>query len=254
MSVVIGYGNLVDSATVSTYGTWSGTYPATNVQNRFLGVFGRATSSAGAGIYLNLGSAETIGVIGLAGMVVPGDTLFSIDASNNNWASSVSVLVNQAFDQYGGGSSWFYTFEDLTYQYWRILFSAGTGQFDIGRVFIGPRFKPEYGLSFGASIGREVRTSRAETDGGARFHRTRTARRIITGSMDYLGDNDAHSFSSVQSSLDISNEAVLIWDDTDTSTKRAARNMLCNLDELDAIEFPYATVRKVGIKISEIIA
>jgi hypothetical protein len=224
------------------------------VQNRFLGVFGRATSSAGAGIYLNLGSTQSIGVIGLAGIVVPSDTTFSIDASSNNWGSSVSIATGQTLSAYGGGSSWFYTFSSLSYRYWRVLFSAATGQFDIGRVFIGPRFKPEYGLSFGASIGREVRTSRAETDGGARFHRTRTSRRIITGSMDYLGDDDAHSFSAVQEALDISNEAVLIWDDTDTSTKRAARNMLCNLDELDAIEFPYATVRKVGIKISEIIA
>jgi hypothetical protein len=127
MSVVIGYGNLVDSATVSTYGTWSGTYPATNVQNRFLGVFGRATSSAGAGIYLNLGSTQSIGVIGLAGIVVPSDTTFSIDASSNNWGSSVSIATGQTLSAYGGGSSWFYTFSSLSYRYWRVLFSAATG-------------------------------------------------------------------------------------------------------------------------------
>ena len=253
MTAVIGYGNLIDTATLSTTGTWSGSYPIANIKNRFLGIFAQCTSSSGV-ITMDFGDLVSVGVVGLVGPSLPGDTVFSIDASHNNFGTVVNVSGSQQFDYYGGGDDWFYTFENLDYRYWRISFSASSGPFSIGRVFVGPRWTPELGLSFGAALGREVRTSRTETDGGARFHRSRTSRRTVTGSFDFLTDAEGHEFRYVQSVLDIYNEAVLIWDDTDTSTKRGDRNMLCNLDELDAMEFPYADLRKIGIRMSEIVA
>jgi len=255
MTTAVGYNNLIDSATISTGGTWSGTYPVSNVQNRFLGVFAR-TTGGGPSIYMDLGAAQTIGIIGIAGISLAANTSIGVRYSTDNWGSSTWVTSPTYIAQsdYGIGSSFFVVVPDISARYWSIAFSFASGQCDIGRVFIGPKFMPQYGLSFGASMGLEVRTNRAETDGGARFHRTRTLRRVFNGSYDYLSDAEGHAFRAVQAALDISGEAVLIWDHADTSDKRTDRNMLCNLDELDAMEFPYAAHRKIGLKASEIIA
>ena len=56
MATVIGYGNLIDAATLA--GTWTNT---ANLKNRYLA----QKASAGAGAYLdiNLGSAQSIGLV-----------------------------------------------------------------------------------------------------------------------------------------------------------------------------------------------
>lgn len=256
MGVVIGYGNRIDSATL-TGGNISGSYPVTNVQNRFLGIYTRSTANyftitADFGADVSIGCA---GVIASTMNAVSGVTV-AVQASTNNFLSVAATPASENHDLYGGVDH-FFTFAELSYRYWRFTFTMASpppAGINIGRVFLGPRFAPEYGLSFGASIGRESRTTRDESIGGARFHRARTSRRTVSGSLDNLSDDDAHAWRAVQAALDISNEAVLIWDDTDTTTKRADRNFLCNLDELDAVEFPYASERKTGLRVSEIIA
>lgn len=253
MSAIIGYGNLIESATITTGGVWSGSYPANNVKNRYLGVFARNTDGNGA-LYIDLGSAQTIGLIGVAGISLAASASVSVRWSTDGWSSYTWVQTAQPQTDYGVGSSYFVVVSNVSARYWSIGFGAPPGNHDIGRVFIGSKFAPTYPLSFGASLGRESRTTRDESIGGTRFHRARPSRRTLTGSFDYLSDDEAHTWRSIQGSLDISNEAVLIWDDTDTSNKRVDRNMLCNLDELDSIEFPYASERKVGIRLSEVIA
>jgi hypothetical protein len=121
-------------------------------------------------------------------------------------------------------------------------------------VFIGQRFKPEDGLSFGAELGFEDRTDVAESSGGARFAVARTPRRTLKGAFDYLSDDEAHTWRGIMRTYGRHSEYVLIWDDADTSNKREDRNMLCNIDELSAVEFPQSTIHKVGLQFSEIIA
>lgn len=253
MTAVIGYGNLIDTASLGTIGTWSGTYPVTNVKNRFLKVFARATSTS-CGIYMDLGSAKSIGMMGLVGISVPSDTIIDINASTNAWSSSSTIVDNLSVAAYGSGSSIFYTFPEQSFRYWMFLLTSATGVFDVGRVFIGPRFRPGYGLSFGASLGLEDRTTRSESSGGARFHRVKTPRRTLTGEMEFLTDAEAAAWRGIMRTYGSHSEYVLLWDDADTSAYREDRNMLCNLDELSEVEFPYATQRKIGLKFSEIIA
>ena len=254
MTCVIGYNNRIDSATV-TGGNIAGGYPVTNVQNRFLGVYTRSTANYWT-IVADFGTATSLSCAGVIATTMGAGVTVGVQGSTDNFVSSIVNVASENHDNHGGADH-FFTFPPVSYRYWRFTFSMASpppAGINVGRVFLGSRFRPEYGLSFGASLGRETRTGRQETDGGARFHRTRGTRRIVTGSFDYLSDDEAHEFRAVQSALDISNEAVLIFDDTDTSTKRADRHFLCNLDELDAIEFPYASERKVGIRMSEIIA
>lgn len=257
MTAAIGYNNLIDSATV-TGGNITGGYPVTNVQNRFLGIYTRSTANFFT-IVADFGAATSLacaGVIATTMDGVPGGVTVAVQGSTDNFAASNVTIASENHDLHTGPDH-FFTFTPASYRYWRFAFSSAApppSGVNIGRVFLGSVWQPQYGLSFGASIGREVRTNRTETDGGARFHRSRTSRRIITGSFDYLSDDEGHAFRAIQEALDISSEAILFWDTSDTSTKRADRNMLCNLDELDAMEFPYATTRKIGLRVSEIIA
>jgi hypothetical protein len=238
MSAVIGYGNLIESSTLTTSGVWTN---LNNIKNRFFGVQASTTNTA-TSFDIDLGSAKDIAVIGIADCVLPQITWWSVRYSDNAFSSSTEIVAPTSSAAYGGGSSFFFTFPTSTHRYWRISLAldSGSGTTKIGR--------------FGAELGFEDRTDVAESSGGARFAVSRTPRRTLKGAFDYLSDDEAHTWRRIMRTYGRHSEYVLIWDDADTSSKREDRNMLCNIDELSAVEFPQATIHKVGLQFSEIIA
>lgn len=254
MTAVIGYGNRIDSVTVTDpIGTYAAGYGIANVKNRFLSVPARNTAGL-AYITMDLGVGNVTQCVGVAGLSITGGT-FTVKVSTDNFASSDITLVStQTQTAYGSGTSWFATFDNPGYRYFRIVIAAGAAPFDIGRVFVGQRFRPGYGLSFGAGLGLEDRTVRDESSGGARFHVLKTPRRTLMGEFEALTDAEAAAWRSIMRTYGSHSEYVLVWDDADTSANREDRNMLCNIDELSDVEYPNATMRKVGMKLSEIIA
>lgn len=237
MTLVIGYGNLIDSATLS--GTWTNT---ANLKTRYLA----QKASAGAGAYLDidLGSAKAIGLVALVADTLSGGTV-TITAGATVGAATFSTGALAVYS----GQDFAHTFTPQTYRYWRITVSAAGS---VGRVFIGPRFRPGYGAGFGSTAQIESLTKVSETLGGMTFFDQRPNRRVWQGKLEWLTDAEGYAWQQIQRDQDVWGEAYLIEDDTDT-TYRGLRNFYGRLRNLSAIEWPYATTRATALEIAELL-
>lgn len=237
MSTVIGYGNLIDAATLA--GTWTN---SANLKNRYLAQ--KATAGAGAYLDIDLGSAKSIGLVALISKTVTSGTV-TITAGATQGATT---FITGALSVYAG-SDFAHTFTSVSYRWWRILVSAGG---TIGRVFIGPRYKPTYNTDWSPTVQIESRTQISESLGGQEYFDPRAQRRVWRGKFSWLNDAEAYQWYGIQQAQDVSGEVYLIEDDEDTSY-RGQRNFLGRLRTLDAIEWPYVNQHSVGIEIAELL-
>lgn len=237
MSTVIGYGNLIDTATLA--GTWTNT---ANLKNRYLA----QKASAGAGAYLDidLGSAKSIGLVALIAKTITSGTV-TITAGSSQGATTFNSGALSVYS----GIDFAHTFAAVSHRWWRIAVSAsGT----VGRIFIGPRYLPEANIDWNASIQIESRTQTSESLGGQEYFDARASRRVWRARFSWLNDSEAYQWLAVQQAQDVSGEVYLIEEDTDT-TYRGQRNFLGRLRTLDAIEYPYLSTHAVGLEIAELL-
>lgn len=237
MATVIGYGNLIDSATLA--GSWTN---IANVKNRYLAQ--KATSGTGAWLDIDLGSAKAIGLVALVAETITSGTV-TITAGAT---AGVVNFTTGALSIYAG-TDFAHTFATQTYRYWRITLS-GSG--NVGRVFIGPRFLPAVNIDWSPALAIESRTSVSESLGGAEYFDSRPSRRVWQGKWSWLSEAEAMTWVAVQQSLDVSGEVYLIYDDADTSY-RGTRNFLGRLRTLNAIEYPYIGQYGTALEIAELL-
>lgn len=237
MATVIGYGNLINTATLA--GTWTNT---ANLKTRYLAQ--KATAGAGAYLDINLGSAQSIGLVALLAETLAGGTV-TITAG----AAQGATTYNSGALSVYSGADFAHTFAAVSHQWWRITVSAaGT----IGRVFIGPRYRPAYNIDWSRSIQIESRTQVSESLDGQEFFESRPSRRVWRAKFSWLNDAEAFQWYAIQQAQDVSGEVYLIDDDADT-TYRGQRNFLGRLRTLDAIEYPYLSTHAVGLEIAELL-
>lgn len=238
MATVIGYGNLIDSATLS--GTW---VDAANIKNRYLAQ--KATAGTGAYLDIDLGSAQSVGLVALiadtitsgtvtitAGTAVGGATLYS--------SGAVNIYT---------GSDFALTFASISARYWRISISAGG---TIGRVFIGPRFRPTNNIDWSPTLSIESKTAITEALSGPEYFDIRPSRRVWQGKWSWLSEAESQTWLTVERTLDTAGEVYLIYDDLDT-TYRGTRNFLGRLRTLGPIEYPYVNQYSTAIEVSELL-
>lgn len=237
MGVVIGYGNLIDSATLA--GTWGS---SANLKTRYLAQ--KATAVAGAYVDIDLGSAKAIGLIALVSHTIASGTV-TITAGATQGATTYNPGAQSVY----AGQDYAVTFAAQTYRWWRIATSAGG---NIGRVFIGPRFAPAAWQEYGSSGAVETLTKVTESIGGQEFFFSRPNRRVWQGKLSWLTAAEGYSWQAVQRAQDVAGEAFLIEDDTDT-TYRGIRNFYGRLRTLGAVEWPYPQLRSTAIEISELL-
>lgn len=237
MSTVIGYSNLIDTATLA--GTWTNT---SNLKTRYLA----QKASAGAGAYLDidLGSAKSIGVVALCAKSMNSGTV-TVTAGATQGATTYSSGTLTVYS----GVDFAYTLTPATYRHWRITVSAsGT----VGRIFIGPRYLPAANIDWNASLQVESRTQISESLGGQEYFDARANRRVWRARFSWLTNSEAYQWLTLQQAQDVSGEVYLIEEDTD-STYRAQRNFLGRLRTLDAVEYPYLSTHAVGLEIGELL-
>ncbi len=239
MTAVIGYGNLIDTATLS--GTATST---ANVQNRYLA----QKASAGAGAYLDidLGSAQSIGVVAVIAHTQASGT---IRIQGGTSAGSGSAYDSTALAIYTG-SDYAVTFTPASARYWRITCSAAS---TFGRVFIGPRFRPtDTNFDWNPGFARESRSVIGEALSGMEFGDKRPSRRVWRGAFSWLTPAEADAFDSMMNAVDITDEVYWIEEETD-ATYRGKRWFLGRFRTLSPIEYPYLNTHKVGVEIGELL-
>lgn len=239
MTAVIGYGNLIDTATLSGTVTNSA-----NIKTRYLA----QKASAGAGAYLDidLGTAANIGVVAV---VAHTQTSGTIRVQGGSSAGSGSAYDSTALPIYSG-SDYAITFTPASARYWRITFSAAS---TFGRVFIGTRFRPAAtNMDWNPSFSRETRSVIGEALSGMEFGDKRSSRRVWRGAFSWLTPAEADEFDTLQEAADITDEVYWIEEETD-ATYRGKRWFLGRFRQLSAIEYPYLNMHKVGVEIGELL-
>lgn len=240
MTAILGYSNLIDSATLSG-GSWETDYPITNLQNRRL--FKKAKStSGGATISIALSGATAIGVVALCAHNLSGAATVRVQGGAfDSGAVTVYAGHDYAVDTLGTSSA-----------SWTITIAGNGSAVEIGRVFIGPGFKPATCVDWGYSEGLESSSTVIEALAGPEYSDIRSVRRTWTGQFSWLTDAEAAEIHTAMRLSDISSE-VFWMPRSDMTTGQGDAWFLGRFRQLNAISYPYRDQHSVAVEISELL-
>lgn len=240
MAAILGYGNRIDSATLSG-GSWETDYPITHLQNKRLFKKAKSTTT-GATIVVTLPSATAIGVVALC---------------THNLTGAATVRVQGgAFDS---GTDTIYPGEDYAVATggevaaeWTITVAGNAAAVEIGRVFIGPAFQPSTCVDWGFSHGVESTSQVVQALSGPEYSDIRPVRRVWQGQFSWLTTAEAATFLSAMRTSDISGE-VFWMPRSDLTTGQGEFWFLGRFKQLSPIQYPYLDVHSVPLEISELL-
>ena len=125
-----------------------------------------------------------------------------------------------------------------TLQWWRVDLSDPTnpaGFVELGRVFMGSRWRPQYGALSGATLGFIDRSTSTEADSGAEYFVERPLPRVAEVDLVILDEAVAMGEGlELQRQLGTTGEVLFQWDDGDT-TYQPARAFLGRLRTLQPL-------------------
>lgn len=255
MATVLGYSNQIDFATLSG-GSWNASYPLTNLQNRYLSKAARSNNLllASTTFSLDLGQLQKIGLVALVSHNLTRNSLIKIQAASD---SGFAVILFDSGNQLSYlGSDFAFTFPQIEARYWRIsIYDPDNvhGYVEIGRVFIGWRFKPTNNIDWTPSLSLESGTQVKQALGGPEYFEERPNRRLWQGKWSWLNDFEAYNvYMAIQRGTDISREVYFMEDDGDIDY-RHQRWFLARFRSLSAIEWPYVNQHSVGVEIGELL-
>jgi hypothetical protein len=255
MAVALGFSNQTDEATLGG-GSWNASYPLTNLQNRYLAQKARTTNDATGSTYItiDLGSDQLIGVMALISTNISPSATIRVRGADNSGMSSPD------YDS-GAISSYQHTdyaisFTQTDARYWRIDIndtSNPDGYVEIGRLFIGSRFRPGINCEIGAALGVESRTQTQEALNGPEYFDERVNRRTWRGAWTALTDAEAYrQMLVIQQNTDINGEIYFFEDDDDIEFQDL-RWFYARFRTLNALEWPYVNRHSIAIEVSELL-
>lgn len=252
MGQVIGYANQIDSATLSG-GSWNGSYPLGNIASRYLSLKARTTNALAASsvIDCDLGGSQPIGVVALVAHNLTSVATVRVQGAENSGHSP--DIYDSGAVALSAGATHIQVFPQQLARYWRISISDTSnpaGYIAIGRVFIGARFSPAYGMSFGASFGVESRTEVSQALSGHEVFMRAPTRRVMSGKFEFMSNAERSKMIEIMSTHGISEEFVFVLDDADPG---GALDMLCRMYELSEIEYPYVDLNNMGVRLVELL-
>lgn len=283
MSVLLGYSNKIDSATLSG-GSFTTSLPLNNLKTRLLGQVARTTNIANTSSTFNIdfGVARNIQV---ASLVNHNISLFGkvvISASEDNWATtsytSGQIDAWPAVYIFGDleweDDSWWsgtYTAEDAEgyttnithiipvlayYRYWRIDILDDTnpaGYIQLGRVFLGSAWQPTRDAEIGLALGWETSTTSQKALSGTKYFQRRNPYRVTKFTLSVIDIDEALAKAfEIDKRMGIDGEVMFVQDTNDT-IHSLRRRYLGTLRELSLIEFPYVGLGKKSYSIEEIV-
>ena len=265
-NILIGYGNYIDSATLSS-GTWASAYPQSNLKDRRLALVARTTiaSTAAATIAVDLGSAKPVRAIGVI---------------NHNLGSAATIRVlagatsGFATPTYNSGTVPVWTAPtagDLaqprptvtvglpttqTQRYWRVEITDNSnpaGFIQLGRLFIGNAFQPSINMQVGARMGFETDTMIEKSLSGAEYFNVRPTRRTLSFALPDLPHNEAFGPAAEISRISGIHGEVLVIPDSGDTANRSRRDFLGRLRALSPIEQPFDGAGTLAFEVSELL-
>lgn len=256
MALVLGYANQTDVSTLSG-GSWNASYPLSNLKTRYLYQKTRSSNALAASTVINidLGTAQSIGVVALVGHNLTGDAAtVRIQGASNSGMSP--TLYDSTAETVYSATDYAKHFTAVNARYWRISISDTgntSGYVQLSRLFLGWRFMPTVTNDFGETLELESQTVVQQSLAGPEYFDERPNRRIWRGQLSWLSNTEAYRMLLVMlRQQDVSREVYLIADDSDTNF-RDQRNFLGRMRSLSSIEYPYPLRNSAALEIAEVL-
>jgi hypothetical protein len=264
-SILIGYANYVDTATLAG-GSWLSGFPLANLKDRRLALVARSTNALTTStiITLDLGSAKRVRVVGLINHNLTVGATVTVEGSTSSSYSPIGITSGAALAWPTGTVTEATDYPrptvgvalDGTYRYWRISISNTSnpaGYVQLGRVFIADGWRPTINMQSGASLTMETDTTVERSLGGAEFFGERPLRRVMRFGLPPLPVAEAFGtgFEVMRRSA-THEEVFLIPDEADTAN-RARRDFMGRLRQLSALEQPYGDTAGAAFEVSELL-
>jgi hypothetical protein len=143
-----------------------------------------------------------------------------------------------------------------TASWWCVELSDDTnpaGYVELGRIFLGERWRPQYGALSGATLGYLDRATITEADSGAEYTVTRPLPRVAAVELVFRSESDAMTRGlEIQRQLGTTGELLFAWDDAD-SEFQPARTFLARLRTLQPITCLYRGHWRAEFEVKELL-
>jgi hypothetical protein len=254
-------------------GSWNASYPLTNLQNRRLDVVARSATAAllDAQFDIDLGTSRglrlfgipkhnisTVGKVRIRGTNVAAD--YTSPVYDTGWLDVwPAIYPSPGYPAWGDSTLWSSSkinAEDAidypigfvhvatsaqSARYWRIEVDDTTnaaGYVELARLYMALGWQPSVNPGFnGHSFGWETDTVRSETDRGVAQFYEKTRRRMFTGILRYLGEDEVLcNWWPLEQLAGTTEQLYFVFDPTDTvhMHRRAFLGVLRTLSPLEA--------------------
>lgn len=284
-NIFLAWQNRADEGSLSG-GSWIGSLPLTNLQNRQVQKVARSTNVALASTRfdINLGAQRSVGVVALVvhnisvlGKVrITGadNAAFSSPLYQSAWIDVwPSNMIPTSLLEWEDDNFWLGTLSAearagfqspfihilpaaVSLQYWRVevddtLNSAG--YVNIGRLFIARGWTPTHNYSYGATVGYDDQSPVETSLSGAEFFDQRSKYRMMNFDLRYITGTEAYSYAlELQRIAGISGEVLVVPDPDDTAT-RPLRAYVGRLRQLGRVKADLPDMYSVNFEIKELL-
>ncbi|MDL4862781.1 hypothetical protein NPJ88_010580 [Halomonas elongata] len=278
--IVLCWPNLIDDATLSAGSSyWSEEQPLSLIQQRELAEKARLEDTGDA-ITIELGTPRPVGVVALAAhnlsasaqyrVIIgsgPDGTVTWDSGAQNVWPSVYATAeLEWEYDNFWagtieGGADFtplltVFIDEVQVTSYIRVAFDDPAnpdGYVEIGRMFIGDAWQPEFNISYGITHGYDDTTEVTEAGDRTEYFDLKRRRRTATFSLDYLSEQEAFArLYSLQRTEGIAGEILYAFS-SQPSPENFARTFLARQQQLDALSHPYHATHSGSLSLLEIL-
>lgn len=257
--LLIGYGNLVESATLSG-GTWSTAAPRANVATWPLADTARTSSATTTATTLTLdhGSATAARVLAIMGHNLSaaatvrwmrGTTSGGSDVADTGAVDAWAITPRTT----GGHHVLLWQTADTWARYDTVEIddtANAAGYVEIGRLFVGPAVRPTYGQSYGLQDGLiDLSTSSRAEDGALWVAQRRTLRQVSLV-MEGLALDVGDALHEMLRTHGATAEVVYLFDTADAAATQRY-GFVGTAAEMTPLEYPYYRMRKLPLRITE---
>lgn len=284
-TLLLGTLNRIDAATLAG-GSWQSTLPLANIKDRRLSRLARTTNaSAGSTLFtIDLGAARNVGVLALIVhnlSVLATVRIYGDDAADFATpvydSGSIAVwpagAIPQELLEWEDDNFWLGTVSQeaiagykapfihamstaQTLRYWKVVISDSgnaDGYVQMGRVYIGEAWKPDYNRSYGASLGYEDESKAESSLAGEEFFDIRRRRRVHRFELGFLSEEEARDRVLQMQRLQGTTGEILIVPDVTDSINFAKVAFLGRLKSPSPVAQPSPTFFSTQIEALEII-
>lgn len=283
-NTLIAYPNRADEATLSA-GTWTGGLPLANLQTRDIRKFARTSSAATSATKFDCAFAapRSIRAVCLINTNLSRDAQYRIRWASDAGFASV-VYDSGTVDMYAPGLVPFGSIEweedgfwdgrlsaeqikwypkDLIHilpvntwaQYLRVEIFDSTnadGYVQIGRLFVGKGFQPNYNISYGRSVMHSSGTVVAETLARREIFQAKPLVRQDIVDMSFLSVDEGVTLFDMDRQLDVSGELFYSFDPGDTRNLMRW-SFLARLEKLSPLTHPMFAIHTKNFALKEIV-